>query len=99
SEVQEKVGLAKAKIIISTLPELKDNLIVIQEVKRRGGGAKVILTAEDEWSARELYKEGADYVILPRFLGGQELAKIISQDHSFSSLKELKKRDLKLIGG
>ncbi|MDP3991846.1 MAG: cation:proton antiporter [Candidatus Colwellbacteria bacterium] len=99
SEVQEKVGLAKAKIIISTLPELKDNLIVIQEVKRRGGRAKVILTAEDEWSARELYKEGADYVILPRFLGGQELAKIISQDHNFSSLKELKKRDLKLIGG
>jgi len=57
----------------------------------------VILTAEDEWSARELYKEGADYVLLPHFIGGQELAQIISADHNFESLSGLKERDLKLI--
>ena len=44
------------------------------------------------------YQRGADYVILPRFLGGQELARLISEDSNFSSLKELKKRDLRLIG-
>ncbi len=97
SEIQERIGLAKARVVISTVPELRDNLMVVQEVRRKRSKAKVILTAEDEWSARELYKEGADYVILPRFLGGQELARIISEDHNFSSLKELKKRDLKLI--
>lgn len=97
-EIQEKVNLAKAKIIISTAPELRDNLVVIEEARRKKSKAKLIVTAEDEWSARELYREGADYVILPRFLGGQELARVISEDHHFASLKELKKRDLKLIG-
>ena len=98
SEIREKIALAKARVIISTAPEFADNLLILEEVRRKKSAAKTILTAEDEWSARELYKEGADYVILPRFLGGQELAKVISQDHNFSSLKELKKRDLKLIG-
>ena len=98
SEVREKIALAKAKVIISTAPELADNLIVLEEMRRKKGRVKIVLTAEDEWSARELYKEGADYVILPRFLGGQELAKIINQDHNLTSLKELKERDLKLIG-
>lgn len=98
SEVQEKAGLAKARVIISTAPELKDNLVIIEEAKRKKSKAKLIVTAEDEWSARELYREGADYVILPRFLGGQELAKMISGDQNFRSLKALKERDLKLIG-
>lgn len=98
SEVQEKAGLARAKVVISTVPELKDNLVILEEAKRKKSKAKLILTAEDERSAQELYKEGADYVILPRFLGGQELARLISEDHKFTSLKELKKRDLKLIG-
>ncbi|MBI2506686.1 MAG: cation:proton antiporter [Candidatus Colwellbacteria bacterium] len=98
SDIQERVGLGKAKVIISTVPELKDNLTVLQEVRRRKSKAKVILTAEDEWSARELYKKGADYVILPRFLGGQELAQLVSEDHKFTSLKKLKEHDLKLIG-
>lgn len=97
SEVQEKVNLARAKIIISTVPELRDNLVIVEEARRRGSRAKVIVTAEDEWSARELYQEGADYVILPRFLGGQELARLINEDHNFRSLRELRKRDLKLI--
>lgn len=97
-EIQERIGLAKAKVIISTVPELKDNLTIIEEVRRKKSKAKVILTAEDEWSARELYKEGADYVILPRFLGGEVLARLVSQDRNWNSLKELKKRDLELIG-
>lgn len=99
SEIQEKVGFAKAKVIISTAPELKDNLVIIEEAKRKRSKARLILTAEDEWSAKELYREGANYVILPRFLGGQELARILTEDHKFVSLNELKKRDLRLIGG
>ncbi|MEX2033355.1 MAG: cation:proton antiporter [Candidatus Colwellbacteria bacterium] len=98
SEIQEKAGLVKSKVVISTVPDLKDNLVILEEVRRQKSKAKLILTAEDEWSARQLYKKGADYVILPRFLGGQELARILSEDHKFTSLKELKKRDLKLIG-
>ena len=97
-EVKEKAGMKRAKVVISTVPDFKDNLDLTQEIKKRNPKAKVVLTAEDEWSARELYREGADYVLLPHLIGGQELARVIGENHDFSGLKELKKRDLKLIG-
>jgi len=53
----------------------------------------LIVTADDGWQASELYKEGADYVLIPHFIGGRELAEILEKD--LSGLKELRERDLK----
>lgn len=92
--IQEFIGLDKASVVISTIPDIKDNLSLLKAVLKRGGGAKVILTAESEKDAEELYKEGADYVILPHFLGGKELVDILGKDHTFTSLKKLKERDI-----
>ena len=96
--IQEFIGLDKASVVISTIPDMKDSLSLLKAVLKRGGGARVILTAESEKDAEELYKEGADYVILPHFLGGKELVDILSKDHTFSSLKKLKERDLSFFG-
>ncbi len=96
--IQEFIGLDKASVVISTIPDMKDSLSLLKAVLKRGGGAKVILTAESEKDAEELYKEGADYVILPHFLGGKELVDILSKDHTFSSLKKLKERDISFFG-
>ncbi len=95
--VQESVGLDKAHVVISTVPDLKDNLAVLEVVRRLNAKAKIILTADNEREANELYSEGADYVILPHFLGGRELVDILGKDHSFVSLRELKERDLNLM--
>lgn len=95
--VQESVGLDKARVVISTVPDLKDNLILLEVIRHLNGKAKIILTADNEREAYELYNEGADYVILPHFLGGRELVDILNKDHNFVSLKELKERDLGLM--
>lgn len=97
--VQESVGLDKAHVVISTVPDFKDNLVVLEVIRHHNPGAKIILTAESEKDARELYDEGADYVILPHFLGGRELVEIIDRDHTFASLNKLKARDLSAIRG
>ncbi len=97
--VQESVGLDKAHVVISTVPDFKDNLVVLEIIRHHNPGAKIILTAESEKDARELYDEGADYVILPHFLGGRELVEIIDRDHTFASLNKLKVRDLSAIRG
>jgi len=96
--IQEFVGLDRASVVISTIPDMKDSLSVLKAVLKKGGRARVILTAESEKEAEELYKEGADYVILPHFLGGKELVDILSKDHTFSSLKKLKERDISFFG-
>jgi len=97
--IQEQINLDKAKVIISTIPTLKDNLEILRFIRERNSKAKVIITAEAEREGLELYNEGADYVILPHFLGGRELVDIIETDRSFASLGKLKERDLEIIGG
>ena len=95
--VQDLVGLDEARVIVSTVPDFKDNLAIIEAVHKKNSKAKIILTAESELEAKELYQEGADYVILPHFLGGRELVNIIESDHGFGSLKRLRDRDLASI--
>jgi len=95
--IQESVGLDKAHVVISTVPDFRDNLAVLGAVRRSNSKAKIILTSESETDALELYDKGADYVILPHFLGGRELVEIIDRDHSFTSLSKLKAKDLSLI--
>ncbi len=93
-EIQELAGFSKAKLIISTAPSFSDNAVVFETVKRINPQAKIILTADNEWSAKEFYKLGADYVILPHFLGGEHLAKAIKDDYKCDCLKIMKEADL-----
>ncbi len=95
--IQDFVGLDKASVIISTAPDIRDNISILSSVRSHDSAAKVILTADSEREARELYNEGADYVILPHFLGGKELIDIVGKDGVFTDLKKLKQRDLHLM--
>lgn len=96
-EIQEMAGFAKAKAIIAAIPAFDDNAAVLTATRRLNPQAKVILTAESEWAAKEFYRLGADYVILPHFLGGSHLAEAILKDHHFSDLLEMKNHDLSLL--
>jgi len=96
-DIQERVGLVNAKVVISTIPVLRDNLAILKLVRSKNGGARVVVSAEYDWQARELYREGADYVLLPHFLGGRELADAISKDAELKSLEELKNSSLSML--
>jgi len=66
----EHAGLEDAGIVLSTVSEdfLRgtDNITMLRQVRRLNPRARVILTAETLERARQMYAEGADYVILPR---------------------------------
>ncbi len=93
-ETQQLAGFSKAKLIISTAPSFGDNIAIFETVKRINSQTKIILTANNEWSAQEFYKLGADYVLLPHFLGGEHLAKAIKDDYKYDCLKTMKEADL-----
>ncbi len=97
-EIQDLAALSKAKLIISTIPDFHDNLVLMNAVKRARIKTTLILTAQDEVETRELYDRGADYVILPHFIGGLHLAKILEDDPALSELKKLRARHLKALG-
>lgn len=93
-EIQEKAGISKAELIISTVPDIEDNLVLLQGLKNEK--KKVIVVAQDIDEAKILYKAGAYYVVLPYLVGGVHLARIIKNDH-LKDVEEFKTEDLQLL--
>ena len=93
-DIQERVGISRARIIISTIPDIDDNQTLIRSVKHMNPKAKIIVMALETDDARVLYKEGADYVVLPHLAGGRHLAKIIVDNKHMELIEDYKARDL-----
>lgn len=97
--IQEVTNLRKAKLIISTVPDLSDNLAIFEFIKRNKKRIQSIVTAQDETDANLLYKHGADYVLVQHFIGGLHLADVIEAHQSPASLKKLRLKHLKSLAG
>jgi hypothetical protein len=74
-----ELGLEKAKLIISTIPDESSNLRIKEKLASLGSKAVFIATAEQPRSALDLYQNGADYVIVPHHLGGDYISEIIKK--------------------
>ena len=95
-DIQERAQLDSAKLVISTIPDLEDNLFIIKELKRENRKAKVVVMALDTDEAKALYKEGADYVVLPHLAGGRQVAKLI-EENNLNKIETLKNKDMKFL--
>lgn len=100
-DILERLNLKGAEIIVSTVPNLQDNKLLIHEVKKVNKRAAIFVTAERTDEALELYNLGADYVILPHFLGGEQVSVLLESHkgeikevikNKFNHIDELKKR-------
>lgn len=96
-EIMEKANLDEAKLIISTSPDLEDNLTLLSEIKKLTVKPKIVLRARTEIEAKILYQNKADYVLLPHFTAGQYLGKTITLDPEMKILETLKNKDLELM--
>lgn len=76
-ELLKKINVKKLKLVISTVPEFESNLYLLKKIKQISKRTKVILTGARISETLKLYKEGADYVVAPKIIAGQEMAKII----------------------
>ena len=76
-------------MVISTIPTKQDNLLLIKKLKEANKHAPIFVTANQVEEALQLYSAGADYVILPHFLGGEHLSILI--ENSPSDTKKLTK--------
>ncbi len=97
SEILRKVDLKKTKMFISTIPDKHDNLLLLEMIKshHRRSSMVIYLTATNASEALELYKKGADYVIVPKHLGGEHIALLLKQfKGDFSRTKKIKKEHL-----
>ncbi|MBN2367734.1 NAD-binding protein, partial [Candidatus Woesearchaeota archaeon] len=99
--ILERLNLKDAEMVVSTIPNLQDNKLLVQEVRKVNKKAALFLTADQIDEALELYNKGADYVILPHFLGGEHISVLLESHNGevkeliknkFNHIDELKKR-------
>lgn len=85
------LGIDKAKLILSTIPVFEINSLILNDIRKTNLNSVVILTAHQISDAFKLYDAGADYIIMPHFLGGQYTAKIIERFRTKKGLYEKEK--------
>lgn len=76
-DLLDELKINRAKIVVSTVPDIETNLVVLACAKRGAEAPVVIVVAHQIAHAMELYEAGADYVILPHFLGGSYAASLV----------------------
>jgi voltage-gated potassium channel Kch len=88
-EIIKRLKLENVELVISTIPEHQDSLLLIKKVREVNPDATIIVTSYTAEDALELYKQGADYVIVPHFLGGEHIS-LLLEDFTSSLNKMLK---------
>jgi len=95
-DIQERAQIDMAKLVISTIPDVEDNLLLLKELRHENRKAKVVVMALDSHDAKLLYKAHADYVVLPHLAGGRQIAKIIAEN-SLEDIEKLRQKDLEYL--
>ncbi|MBR9682756.1 MAG: sodium:proton exchanger [Candidatus Aenigmarchaeota archaeon] len=78
-ELISELKLKNVKMIISTIPAFEANINLLKAAKRRNKKIIMITNAKKIDEALELYREGADYVIMPHFLGAEHASHILKK--------------------
>lgn len=86
-----ELNFSKVKMIISTIPELEINTLLMNTAKEKNKDILSILVSHKIDDTMLLYSKGASYVVMPHFLGGMHTAKLIELNlfdiNSFENLK------------
>lgn len=82
-EFLEELALDRAKLVITTIPEYNANHLLIRYIKSVNKKCMTVVTSHNIEEAKSIYSQGADYVIMPHYLGakyGASLMKKIGLD-------------------
>jgi len=91
-EFLEGIPIAKSKFIIMTIPTTDDQINLLNYVKKINPQILVVANAYEKEQANELYKNGADFVMMPHLLGGHWIGEILRiQKINVKTFTKLKK--------
>ncbi|MDD3925596.1 MAG: cation:proton antiporter [bacterium] len=76
-DILKRLGADKAKRIISTIPDYRDNHLMVEQARELSTRPVIIVTADQVDEALDLYDTGADYVIMPQVLSAEFTASLL----------------------
>ncbi len=83
-EFLEEINISKAKLIISTIPDVDTNKLLVEKMQRSNPKAVSIVLSDNAKDTVALYEKGASYVITPIYLGAQYASHMILK-HGFDA--------------
>jgi hypothetical protein len=86
-----ELNFSKTKMIVSTIPSVDSNLILIRKIHELNPKVMIIVISHQIDEAMQLYEAGATYVIMPHLLGGKHIATMI-ENHKLNVRKFLKEK-------
>lgn len=97
----EENNILGSKMIISTIPNFKTNLYLVENYKKKNESGIIIAIAHDELKGKALYEAGANYVIMPYHLGAYHAGEMLSQFREnpeiFAREKDAQMKRMKMI--
>jgi len=94
------LALEKLKVVVSTVPDYDTNEFVLAKIRRVNAKAIIIALAHTSAQAKALYREGATYVIMPHYLGGNVAAMLVERlGHDPKKYAAHRARHLKHLAG
>jgi len=94
-EILDKIDFKSIKYLISTIPDHQTSLFIVKKAKRANEKVVIFVTTYQVDDALSLYDLGADYVILPHFLGGHHASVLLEE--ASKDITKLIKRKIKHI--
>lgn len=79
AEFLKELSLKKVKLIVSTIPDFKTNILLTKKVKEENSRAIIIMIGQNIKNTEELYENGATYVVMPHYLGAQHATRLIKR--------------------
>ena len=78
-EVLDMANITEAKALITAIPNDAENVYVVLTAREMNPDLRIISRSSNSQSDNKLKRAGADNVIMPDRLGGQQMAKLVAQ--------------------
>jgi Kef-type K+ transport system membrane component KefB len=96
-ELYQAYAINKSKLVISTVPSLKDNIKLLSYIRSLDIKPMVVIVAYNDDAVKELYNLGADFVMYPHVLGGHLLSEIVSKEALTKRLVKIRSHHLEAL--
>lgn len=81
-ELLDEIGVHRSELVVSTISDTDTNRLLIEHIVGRNKDALFICHASGFDEAELLYEKGAAYVILPHFIGSEQISNFIRRNGS-----------------
>lgn len=81
-ELLEEIGVRHSEIVVSTIGDTQTNLLLAEHITKHNEDALFICHATSYDDAEALYQKGAAYVILPHYVGSEQISSFIREHGS-----------------